>query len=510
MAFRGDPIPYKQFVITMERVVFENKVLLKDSLGFPNYLEKTIFPCVERNLKNDARNRLINAPPGTAKSKYAGIYHMAYQMGVFEGSRFLYISTDEKLLAVQLRILLEIMQSSLYKGTFTTEITSRSLLNISTKGGGIISSRGILAGITGLGGGTFDTERYTGSIIFDEPHPAHHLHQPSLMQEVVNKFYDTLVTRRRNINVPIIIIGQRISDNDLFGALLRSEREYPMFNWDHICIEARDPETGRTINQNAFTDEHLAAYEKMQPALFYAQYMQAPLQSAGTIFDIATLRTKIYEDIPQNKIENISENILIMIDPNGNSTTSSDTTAIVVLKMFFIKGETFKLPHVVIEDIYDQKEPSFAFIIHKCELVIRKYLKQIKYVFPEAHTFGHALSDALISMTKSQDGIKKLELSSFKIIPVKRSAEKRAFMQKVSPHAYTHIYLYQSKMDMYKKMFDEMLNITITNKDCKDDITDALCEGLNQLYEKKAIPCYRVVATRTEDRPRNHLRSIFQ
>ena len=469
---------FAEFVIRLELQIFKNPVQFLTEDKKPNYVH-TFFETAESIINHDGHNYLINCPPRIGKSTFMGIYLIAYGFAVNESSKFLYLHIEEHLASTQVTRLKTILDSYLYKSLTDTRFASfKGWKTLKTTKGGLLQTRSILSNVTGLGAGTYDHTKFSGALIFDEPHQASHYYQPFRMREVIDKFFSNVITRRQNINVPFIIIGHRISNSDLFSKLLEEDNMIA-FDWKVIKIPA--VRNGVSISPNVFTLEYLNSVKNRTPEVFYAQYMQDPITRTDIIFNVDAIKNN---DI--NKATDIftpEQDILISIDPNGNSKTSPDTTGIVICSMFY-RGQS-KIPDLLIKEILDQKQPNMAMIQHHILYYLSKYKNRLRRVFIESHTFGHALYDGILSYVAGKD----FKTSLF--VPSKRTIEKRTFMLKVAFYAHTHLYIDANNLTLYEGLFEEMRNITVENKLTKDDVTDALSEILMQVYEKKSVPCFR-------------------
>ena len=96
--------------------------------------------------------------------------------------------------------------------------------------------------VTGFRAGHMDKSRFSGAIIFDDPiKPAEALSK--VMREKINfNFSNTFRSRLAHDDVPIIIIMQRVHDNDLSGYLLKGGDNAGGEKWHHLIIPAEIPD----------------------------------------------------------------------------------------------------------------------------------------------------------------------------------------------------------------------------------------------------------------------------
>ena len=117
-------------------------------------------------------------------------------------------------------------------------------------------------------------------IIIDDPHKAGEATSPVMRQSVIDWYQSTIQSRLNKPDGPIIIIMQRLHEEDLSGWLLNGGSGEP---WAHLVIPARDDQ-GQSFWPEQFPDEMLDRLELTSPYVFAGQYMQRPAPLGGGIF----------------------------------------------------------------------------------------------------------------------------------------------------------------------------------------------------------------------------------
>ncbi len=491
MAFKEGvrKLSFREFVQFMEDVAFSKKLLLKDEDGERNYMF-TFFDFIERIIQNKTENGIINCPPRVGKSRYLGIYFIAYVMGIKSNSNFLYLHENEKLATSQAREIIRIMENAHYKQMFTTKLKNNAWAMIKTTEGGQIRTGSIDSGYTGFGAGVFDQDKeFGGAVIFDEPHMAGDAYLRTKLSECYKKFMSEITSRRNNVLVPFIIIGHRVSTLDIFAQLTTKEN-MERFKWHIIKIPAIN-QNNKSINSSTISLDNLLSIKKTTPDVFAAQYMQDPTEGADCVINADELKiiTKIDEENSLS-IED-GKDIVIAVDPNGSSKTSPDETAIVIGQCFYFKGDSSaKVPCVKIIEASSSKLLSFELICLAVRDAILKYDHRLKCIFIEKHTHGGALEEMVREYTKPKyvGGSAQLNVSIASIRSTTRSINKRLFMQRCANYIYKYVYLERENHEMiFKKLYTEIRTITMVDDNAKDDITDALCEIINQLYVEGSV-----------------------
>jgi len=133
-------------------------------------------------------------------------------------------------------------------------------------------------------------------IILDDMHKADEARSEVMRNNVIEWFQNTLESRKNSPHTPIIVIMQRLHENDLAGWLLAGNNGE---QWEHIKIPAINPD-GTALWPEKHSIEKLKEMEYASPYVFSGQYMQDPSPSEGGLFKPDQLQ--IIDAIPAGKI----------------------------------------------------------------------------------------------------------------------------------------------------------------------------------------------------------------
>ena len=103
-----------------------------------------------------------------------------------------------------------------------------------TGAGGCVYAVGAGGSITGYGAGKL-RETFGGAIIIDDPHKPDEVRSDVMRRNVIDWFQNTLESRKNAPNTPIILIMQRLHEEDLAGWLLAGGNGE---TWEHINLPA--------------------------------------------------------------------------------------------------------------------------------------------------------------------------------------------------------------------------------------------------------------------------------
>jgi predicted phage terminase large subunit-like protein len=206
-------------------------------------------------------------------------------------------------------ILREDSYRRLYPGTKPTSVNTRKWFT--SEGGGLyaVSSAGQ---VTGFGAGIVDKDEeeelsaeveelasvsdgtFGGAIVIDDPIKPDDARSDTVRDKVNQKFETTIRNRVNSRNTPIIIIMQRLDEQDLCGYLQKLEPE----EWEVLSLPViQTDEEGNEVALWPFkhTLEELQDLREKNSFVFDTQYMQNPRPIEGLMYE-RTFMT--YQAIP--------------------------------------------------------------------------------------------------------------------------------------------------------------------------------------------------------------------
>ena len=247
-----------------------------------NSHQDIICNALERVIIGDCKRLIINVPPRSGKTEIAVINFMAWCMGNFPDSEFIHASYSKRLATANAYATRAIMQHEKYHEIFGESMLSsdsKAKDEFRTSTGGIVYATGADGTITGYGAGKM-REHFGGAIIIDDPHKAGEANSDLMRNNVLEWFQTTMESRKNSPETPIIVIMQRLHEDDLSGFLLDGGNGE---DWEHIVIPALD-EDDETFWPGQFKTEDLHRQRKANTYVFSGQMMQSPTPAGGGIF----------------------------------------------------------------------------------------------------------------------------------------------------------------------------------------------------------------------------------
>lgn len=244
-----------------------------------NWHHAAICTALERVVIGQTKRLIINIPPRYSKTEIAVINFMAWCMGNFPDSEFIHASYSSRLAANNSYQCRAVVQSEKYAEIFQDVVLmndSKAKDEWRTTDSGCVYATGAEGTITGYGAGKL-RDYFGGAIIIDDPHKAGEASSDRMRQNVLDWFQTTIESRCNSPDTPIIVIMQRLHEEDLTGWLLNGGNGE---NWEHLCIPVLDADDN-PLWPFKHDREALARMESANRYVFTGQYMQRPSPIGG-------------------------------------------------------------------------------------------------------------------------------------------------------------------------------------------------------------------------------------
>lgn len=267
-----------------------NQFIFKERTGREFIISKPVnneshFVTVCRALEDVFYGRikrlLMNIPPGWAKSELIKNF-ICWAYAHYADCNNLYISFAHELAASHTATIKQTIQLPIYRKLFGIEITRESSAKdyFKTTYGGTVAAFGSGGPITGQNAGLPGLDRFSGGVFIDDIHKPDEVHSTKMRDKIKRNYIETIEPRLRGINVPIVIIGQRLHQDDLFSYFFNSGDGQ---EWNKVVIKGLD-EAGNARYPEVMPREKLEKMRIYQNYKFASQYQQDPVPAGGALF----------------------------------------------------------------------------------------------------------------------------------------------------------------------------------------------------------------------------------
>lgn len=222
---------------------------------------------------------IINMPPRYGKTELVIKIFIAWCLARQNRSTFIHLSYSDMLALDNSSQTKEYIQSEAYQKYWAMDLKkdAQSKKKWFNEFGGGVYATASGGAITGFGAGVDGLEGFSGAILIDDPLKPDDAFSEIERNKVNNRYNNTIRSRINTDNTPIIVIMQRLHEDDLSGFLLSGGSGE---EWTHLCMPALN-ENNEPLFPHKHTFEQLESIRQADRYTFAGQYMQTPAPDEG-------------------------------------------------------------------------------------------------------------------------------------------------------------------------------------------------------------------------------------
>ena len=234
---------------------------------------------LERVYNLEVTRGIINMPPRYGKTELVIKIFVSWCLAKKNYSKFIHLSYSDALALDNSAQTKEYIQSDAFQEIWQMDLKkdAQSKKKWFNEFGGGMYSTAAGGAITGFGAGVDGVNGFGGAILIDDPLKPDDAFSEVERNKVNNRYNNTIRSRINTDNTPIIIIMQRLHEDDLSGYLLNGGSGE---NWEHLCLPALD-ENNKPLYPHKHTFEQLENIRQADSYTFAGQYMQTPAPDEG-------------------------------------------------------------------------------------------------------------------------------------------------------------------------------------------------------------------------------------
>ncbi len=243
-----------------------------------NRFEK-IAETLEAVYRGEITRLIINIPPRYGKTELVIKIFISWCLAKVPQSKFIHLSYSDTLALDNSSQTKEYIQSDAFQCLWSMDLKKDAQSKkkwFNEYGGGMYATASGGA-ITGFGAGVTGVDGFSGAIIIDDPLKPDDAFSEVERNKVNNRYNNTISSRTNKDTVPIIVVMQRLHEDDMSGFLLNGGSGE---EWEHLCMPVLDKE-----NNPLWEDKHnFEQIERLRQAdryTFSGQYMQTPSPEEG-------------------------------------------------------------------------------------------------------------------------------------------------------------------------------------------------------------------------------------
>jgi len=201
-----------------------------------NWHHKVLAKVIERVRDGEINRLIINIPPRYGKTEMTVVLFVAWSIALNSLSSSIHLSYSDDLARANSDAVREIIKldhfQMLWPRQLRKDTASKKRWYTEEKGGMMAASSG--GQVTGFGAGVMSPEwEFSGAIIVDDPIKPEDAYSKTRRSNVNDRIPNTIRSRINRDDHPIIVIMQRLHEDDTTAFLLRGGSGD---TWHHLCI----------------------------------------------------------------------------------------------------------------------------------------------------------------------------------------------------------------------------------------------------------------------------------
>lgn len=269
-------------VMCEESLLFFTRYIYKENhrrnfIVAPHFV--IIASYLERVVKGEIKRLIINIPPRYGKTELAVKCFIAWCLSRNPQSKFIHLSYSDDLALDNSSQTKEYIESDAFQDLWQMELKkdAQGKKKWFNKDGGGVYATASGGAITGFGAGVADSKEFSGAIIIDDPLKPDDANSEAKRGSVNERYNSTIRSRVNSRDTPVIVIMQRLHEEDLSGFLLNGGSGE---DWEHLCLPALN-DNNEPLWEEKHNFEELEQIRQANRYNFAGQYMQTPSPDEG-------------------------------------------------------------------------------------------------------------------------------------------------------------------------------------------------------------------------------------
>ena len=234
---------------------------------------------LEAVYRGEIKRGVINMPPRYGKTELVIKIFVSWCLAKHHYCKFIHLSYSDTLALDNSSETKEYIQSEAFQRLWKMGLKkdNQSKKKWFNEYGGGMYATAAAGQVTGFGAGVDGVDTFSGAILIDDPLKPDDAFSDIERGKVNNRYNNTIRSRTNTDDTPIIVIMQRLHEEDLSGFLLNGGSGE---KWEHLCLPALD-ENNKPLYPHKHTFEQLEAIRQADRYTFAGQYMQIPAPEEG-------------------------------------------------------------------------------------------------------------------------------------------------------------------------------------------------------------------------------------
>jgi len=285
------------FVLWVFKVIYKRPFLI-------NWHHRTLAQIMMDIHSGKLHHTIITMPPRYTKTEEVVKLWPAWCFAKNIKCNFLHLAYSDVLAADNSSAVKTIIMSVEFQQRWNIELRKDTTAKKKwkTEDDGEFSATAAGGAVTGFGAGILGSKEFAGALIIDDPLKPDEAKSDTARANVNDRFPETIKSRLNDRTTPLILIMQRLHEDDPVGFLLGGGTELEFTHINLPAINEDGPseydlrEIGEALWPDKHTEEELESMRVSNAMTFAGQYQQRPAPKEGNIFK----KFKYYKEIPED------------------------------------------------------------------------------------------------------------------------------------------------------------------------------------------------------------------
>ena len=361
------------------------KYIFKGFMGFSfktQPFHKVLFSTFEDIYEGKHKRVIINIPPRHSKTEITKMF-VAWILAKNPKAKSLVLSYSSDLATDNASFIRDYVLSESFQALWPISLKpdKKGKGHWVTTDNGEVYAAAAGGQVTGFGAGLDGQGCKGGLIVIDDPLKPDDARHDKERTNVNERFVGTVKSRRNDKNVPIVIIMQRIHEEDLSGFLLDGGDGE---DWHHVKIPVWDQDK-KVIWEDRYSQVEAEIANRSQPYHFAGQYLQIPAPLEGGMWKKDWFIPVTKKELPNNiKWE-------MFVDGAYTKDTANDPTGILITGKY-ITEDGGKQVYLLHNESVHLEMPE---LIRRVKRLVRRF--NVKLVLVEPKASGKSLKQLLVA-----------------------------------------------------------------------------------------------------------------
>lgn len=326
------------------------RVILREDF-LENWHHKVIADLLMEVYRGERKHLVINLPPRYTKTELVIKAFVSWCLAKNSKCKFIHLSYSDDLALDNSSSIREIVTSDEYQARWPMVLKKDSDAKkkwFNEDGGGVYATA-TGGQITGFGAGAVLSKEFAGAILIDDPLKPDDAGSDTIRNRANDRFISTIKSRVNSKNTPIIIIMQRLHEEDMAGFVLGGGSELKFY---HLSLPAlsEDPpseydprEVGEALWPAKHDEEQLEDMRIADAGTFAGQMQQRPAPEEGNIFKWF----KYYKVLPEDTYYRVHSWDLTFKEKSKNKKKKTDFVVGTEWGKRKLNKDIYLFPHMI-------------------------------------------------------------------------------------------------------------------------------------------------------------------